>query len=55
MKIINDLFGLNGRVAVITGASSGLGLVFAKGLAAAGAKVVLAARRTDRLEPLSGN
>jgi NAD(P)-dependent dehydrogenase (short-subunit alcohol dehydrogenase family) len=42
-------FDLNGRVAVVTGASSGLGRHFAGVLARAGARVVLLARRTDRL------
>lgn len=42
-------FDLSGRVALVTGASSGLGLHFAGVLARAGAKVVLAARREDRL------
>ncbi len=49
MKTVEDLFGLNERVAVITGASAGLGVTFAKGLAAAGAKVVIAARRKELL------
>src|SRR5688572_6115356 len=43
---------LSGRVALITGASSGLGAQFAKTLAAAGAGVVLAARRVERLKTL---
>ena len=45
-----DLFDLSGEVALITGASSGLGRNFAKVLAANGAKVVLAARTTSKLE-----
>jgi NAD(P)-dependent dehydrogenase (short-subunit alcohol dehydrogenase family) len=46
---ILDSFRLHGRVAVISGASSGLGVDFAVALAQAGADVVLAARRTDGL------
>ena len=48
------LFSLNGRTALVTGASSGLGRHFATVLARAGAHVVIAARRTDRLEKLKG-
>jgi NAD(P)-dependent dehydrogenase (short-subunit alcohol dehydrogenase family) len=43
---------LSGRVALVTGASSGLGAQFAKTLAKAGAGVVLAARRVERLKTL---
>lgn len=46
-------FGLHGKVAILTGASSGLGHRFAHTLSAAGATVVLAARRADRLAELS--
>jgi len=43
---------LSGRVALVTGASSGLGTQFAKTLAGAGAAVVLAGRRIERLKTL---
>jgi NAD(P)-dependent dehydrogenase (short-subunit alcohol dehydrogenase family) len=45
-----DRFRLDGRVAIVTGASSGLGVTIALALAEAGADVVLAARRVDRLD-----
>jgi NADP-dependent 3-hydroxy acid dehydrogenase YdfG len=44
-----ELFVLDGKVVVVTGASSGLGAQWAPVLAAAGAKVVLAARREAEL------
>ncbi len=47
---ILERFRLDGRVAVVTGASSGLGVAFATAVAEAGADVVLGARRTERLE-----
>ena len=53
MGSVQELFDLTGRTAVVTGASSGLGEGFARTLAEAGATVVAAARRADRLEALA--
>lgn len=48
----SDLFSLQGRVALVTGASSGLGMQFSRALADNGAAVALVARRSDRLKTL---
>jgi NAD(P)-dependent dehydrogenase (short-subunit alcohol dehydrogenase family) len=45
-----DRFRLDDKVAIVTGASSGLGVAFAEGLAEAGADLVICARRLERLE-----
>ncbi len=51
MPTLQSLFDLSGRVAIVTGGSRGLGLEMAEGLAEAGAKLVLCARRDDWLAP----
>lgn len=52
--MLSKIFSLAGRTALVTGASDGLGWVFARSLAQAGARVVVAARREDRLAELVG-
>ncbi len=49
---MSKIFDLTGKVALVTGASSGLGLHFARTLSASGAAVAVTARRRDRLESL---
>jgi NAD(P)-dependent dehydrogenase (short-subunit alcohol dehydrogenase family) len=49
-----DMFRLDGKVAIVTGASSGLGVAFAQALAEAGADVALGARRVEKLEQTKG-
>src|SRR5512136_2996975 len=51
-KAMATSFDLSGKIALVTGASSGLGARFARVLADNGAQVVLASRRTERLKEL---
>ena len=51
MPTLNDLFKLEGRVAIVTGGSRGLGQEMAEGLAEAGASLMLCARRDEWLAP----
>lgn len=53
MNEISELFSMQGRVALVTGAASGMGERFAQVLARAGARVICAARRTDRIEAVA--
>lgn len=53
MNSIEQRFQLKGKTALVTGASSGLGVYFAEVLAAAGATVIVTARRVDRLDALT--
>jgi NADP-dependent 3-hydroxy acid dehydrogenase YdfG len=50
-----EMSDIEGKVIAITGASSGIGEAAAKVLAAAGAHIVIGARRTERLEELAGD
>ena len=52
---MKDIFDLSGQVALITGASSGLGVEFAKALASKGANVALFARREEKLKEVAAD
>ncbi|MEX2381720.1 MAG: SDR family NAD(P)-dependent oxidoreductase [Opitutales bacterium] len=54
MSVPNEMEGWKGRVALVTGASSGIGAAVARALSEAGLRVVMWARRMDRLEELAG-
>ncbi len=55
MQSIMKMFDLTGKTAVVTGASSGLGVTFAEALAQQGANIVLAARRVDKLKEVAAS
>jgi len=54
-EYVSDLFSLEGKIAFVAGASSGIGAAFSLALARAGADVVLGARRTDLTEALAAD
>lgn len=50
---MNDLFNLSGQVAVVSGASSGIGVDMAKAYARYGADIVITGRRKERLDQVA--
>ena len=55
MSSVKELYDITGHTAIVTGASSGLGVVFAEALAESGANIVICARREDRLKKVAEN
>ncbi len=55
MDSVTDFGCLDGKVAIVTGSSSGIGAATAVALSRAGAKVAMAARRVDRLKEIEKN
>src|SRR5438552_3832559 len=55
MRSIAEIYDLTGKTALVTGASSGLGVTFAEALAQQGANVVLAARRVEQLNSVANS
>lgn len=55
MSRIDEMFSLKGKIALVTGAASGMGERFAHTLAEAGATVICAARRSDRIEAVAAS
>jgi len=53
MDMITDLFGLKGKIAVVTGGSSGIGAMIARALVEAGAHVMLVSRKGERCEAMA--
>ena len=50
MSYLENMFSNKGRVALVTGSGTGMGVSFAKALAKSGATVICAARRLDKVE-----
>lgn len=51
--MLNDLFGLNGKTALVTGGGTGIGAMIAKGLAGAGARVLICSRKIDVVQAMA--
>ena len=52
-ELLSSMFNLSGKVSIITGASQGLGVSYARGLAKAGCDLVIAARSAEKLQKVS--